>query len=401
MTSYIIAGETVDSEAPVFQQKLADALAAQIRPLCACNEERAKQPMVIAHHTHQGSTRFILRRLPEAGKLHASHCQHFEGIKGLVAFEDLAAGAIRKNPDTDQATLRLGFPLIQAEQRRFATSRDPEQTSSKRPPAPTGLKPLGLLHYMWASSELVRMSGALQTRRNWAVVRNRLLACIMKLGTARHELAPLVFIPQIFELEQKARLESAFRMRLNHASSHREAVLLIGEVKSVENLAVTIKHLPFVQFRADETCRAHLASAWEEVGARQQACAEARVVALLVLMVSRDGVCLIRSLDLMTVTRHWIPFASVAQFELLTVLDQGRRDYDRLLDAGSQTLADVLLIDTGDRGTACLIHPSQMPESQASLLAELQREHQPVWQWNLDEAMPPLPLRAAWRHHAP
>ncbi len=394
MTLYLIDHVACDSEASDFQQRLSFAHEHKIRPLCDCNEERPKQPMVIAHYTRQGTTRFIIRRLPDAGRDHAAACPHFQGSAGLSAMEAFENGAIKRNDATGHSTLRLEFPLVQAERRKFEVQDGPRLDPAAPRPKLHRVKATGLLHYLWAQSELTRMSGPMQGHRNWAVVRGRLLATFAKLATARHALSSLAFIPQIFTVEDKARLESLWRMRINDAQTKKQAVLLIGEVKSVDGHAVTIKHLPFVTLRCGEEGRASLARDWHEVQQRRDAAPASRTIALVVLFVSSSGAVLIRDIALMTTTQHWIPFDTMPDYELLTRFDAERRDYDRILSFGtSGALASAMLIDTGDLGTACVIHHSAPTPAQTALREGLQATSQPLWLWNRDEAMPQLPRR--------
>ena len=73
------------------------------------------------------------------------HCPHIEGIKGLSPLTEFEGGAIKKNVDTGEATLRLGFPLAQAEQRKFSDIDRQEQLAHEPRPRLTRLKPLVLL----------------------------------------------------------------------------------------------------------------------------------------------------------------------------------------------------------------------------------------------------------------
>ena len=401
MTVYLIENLAADSEGTDFQSRLADAHQRRVRPLCACRLEGDKLAMAIAHVQIRGEDRYIIRRLPETGHDHAADCRHHEEPEGISGLRQVRGTAIQHDEDQDTWRLRLDFPLGQRERRLAGINPDPDHAGNPPRPKLGRLRPLGLLHHLWEGADLTRMNGAIQNHRTWNVVRSRLLAFAARQHTSTRDIARLVFIPQTFNPDNKAPLEGALRSHFYEAMADKRAVILIGEVKDVQDRQLIIKHLPFVRLMIGESSRASLAKAWGRAEPLRMGNGHSHIIAIAIVFVEPTGVAMIHDIDLMNVTEQWIPFETMDEHALLASLDQARRTYQKSLSYGTPApISFARLLDTGDKGTACfMVRGGVAPELQGVMDA-LSADGLPLWCWQADEARPDLPARRRFGREA-
>lgn len=392
MTSYIIGDELISSEDAQFQSRLADAHQRRVRPLCTCRDQGHQLAMAIAHLQIKGADRYIIRRLPETGHDHAADCHHHEEPEGLSGLTQVRGTAIQHDEDDDTYKLKLDFPLGQNDRRPPIIDPDTAHGASKPRPKDSRLKPIGLLHHLWHGADLTRMNGGILHHRSWNVVRARLLTFLTRQRTSTRDIAKLAFIPQTFNLEDKTRLEGAMRARLNQAMDQKQALILIGEVKDIQDRQLVIKHLPFARLMIGETARASLARAWSRAEPLRMALEHSHIIAIAIIFVAPTGLALIHDIDLMNVTAQWVPFETMDEHDLLAGFDQARRTYQKSLSYGTPApISFARLLDTGDHGTACFVVRGAISADLQAVMDALSADHLPLWCWQSDESRPDLP----------
>ena len=401
MTVYLIDNLAADSENADFQSRLADAHQRRVRPLCACRLEGEKLAMAIAHVQIRAEDRYIIRRLPETGHDHAADCRHHEEPEGISGLRQVRGTAIQHDEDHDTYKLKLDFPLGRQERRLAEIDPNADHVPNAPRPKVSKLRPLGLLHHLWEGADLTRMNGGILNHRSWNVVRTRLLAFVARQHTSTRDIAKLAFIPQSFSLDDKPRLEGVLRKHLFDAMTRKEAIILIGEVKDVQDRQLIIKHLPFLKLLTGETARASLSKAWSKAEPLRMGNGPSHIIALAIVFIEPTGVAIIHDIDLMNVTDQWIPFETMDEHALLASLDEARRTYQKSLSYGTPApITFARLLDTGDKGTACfMVRGAVAPELQETMDA-LSADGLPVWCWPSDEARPDLPKKRRFGQEA-
>ncbi|MBV1702896.1 MAG: DUF1173 family protein [Hyphomicrobiales bacterium] len=401
MTVYLIDNHAVDSEAPDFQRCLADAHQRRVRPLCTCRHEGDKLAMVLAQVKIKGEDRTIIRRLPGSGHDHAADCRHHEEPEGISGLTQVRGTAIQHDEADDTYKLKLDFPLGRQERRLSEVNPNADHAPNAPRPKVSRLRPLGLLHHLWEGADLTRMNGGILNHRSWNVVRTRLLAFVARQRTSTRDIAKQAFIPQSFTLEDKPRLEGVLRKHFFNAMTRKEAVILIGEVKDVQDRQLIIKHLPFLKLLTGESARSSFAKAWGKAEPLRMAHEHSHIVAIAIVFIEPTGVALVHDIDMMNVTAQWVPFEGMDEHALLASFDHAKRSYQKSLSYGTPAPISVArLLDTGDQGTACfMVREVITPELQAVMVA-LAANDVPLWCWAGNEAQPALPKRRRFVENA-
>ncbi|MDE2116233.1 MAG: DUF1173 family protein, partial [Hyphomicrobiales bacterium] len=179
------------------------------------------------------------------------------------------------------------------------------------------------------------------------------------------------------------------------------AVILIGEVKDVQDRQLIIKHLPFLKLLTGESARSSFAKAWGKAEPLRMAHEHSHIVAIAIVFIEPTGVALVHDIDMMNVTAQWVPFEGMDEHALLASFDHAKRSYQKSLSYGTPAPISVArLLDTGDQGTACfMVREVITPELQAVMVA-LAANDVPLWCWAGNEAQPALPKRRRFVENA-
>lgn len=243
----LVLGNRVASSSITFQDALRDSYLAHARPRCLCAPEAPA--MYVAH---LGDT-FVLKRLPGSGSQHAPWCR--------------SSRETRKDPDSeeahglsiDQATgrtqLHLAFAL-HAPSRRSRSNRDHAAAKTAGAGHRARMTLHDLLVLLWQRAELTRWHPSFAGRRNWAVVRARLLAVARTLWLGDLPLSSRLLIPEVFNRTSWGQIRSrrdSWLQGLQASSSARHLLLAELKTATIESHAcwVTMRHMPDMLLRAD------------------------------------------------------------------------------------------------------------------------------------------------------
>lgn len=116
MRRFEIGGVVLDEADPDLTAAVAAAHRDRVRPLCLC-----RQPGVAMYVARIGD-QHVIKRMPLTGGLHDPECDSYEPPLELSGLGPLMGNAIRLDPETGQAALRLEFSL--------------SRTGSRAPPTP-------------------------------------------------------------------------------------------------------------------------------------------------------------------------------------------------------------------------------------------------------------------------
>lgn len=105
MRRFEVGGVTLDEADPDLAAAVAAAYRDRVRPLCLCRQPGV--PMYVARIGDQ----YVIKRMPLTGGLHDPGCDSYEPPLELSGLGPLMGNAIRLDPETGQAALRLKFSL--------------------------------------------------------------------------------------------------------------------------------------------------------------------------------------------------------------------------------------------------------------------------------------------------
>lgn len=138
MRRFEIAGRILSEDDPTLPATIAAAYRDRIRPLCLCRQPGI--PMYVAAVGEQ----FVVKRMPLSGGQHDPACDSYEPPVDLSGLGPLMGSAIRLDPASGMAALRLEFSLTRTGSRAAPTPGASESTSVKSEARRLSLR--GLLH---------------------------------------------------------------------------------------------------------------------------------------------------------------------------------------------------------------------------------------------------------------
>lgn len=220
MTAFLIAGRRLDLRDPDLERAAALAHALRERPRCLCCDDA---PAMYVSRSGRG---FAIKRMPNTGANHAPHCPS-------------SHPAVAPIPGRASDRARRPFRPFIEDPRLLAQSRSL----------------LHLLQSLWQAAGLTRWHPGFEGKRNWVVVRRRLLTAAAHLQERDDTLLGL-YVPEVFRLEQKDAIRArrvAFWEQLEAWTPHPRHLLLVGELKNIrptsDGYAALVKHLPALPLR--------------------------------------------------------------------------------------------------------------------------------------------------------
>jgi hypothetical protein len=253
---------------------------------------------------------------------------------------------------------------------------------------------LGFLHHVLETAELNKMHKGLHGKRSWNVMRGRILETMRAQATSRYrDLAAFTFAPRIFSPEHKNELFRDWRAVERKAGLEKRSILLFAELKDIDGVQLTFKHLPQRRFTLKADIQKPFLDALERItGLMTGPRGAGHVIACAVVTVGEGDALSIIDIALTAATSHWIPFGSMAEYRLLAACDDHGRSYFKSLDYGQDNaIASLLLTDTGDSGTAIFLIDEQPTDAQSRAMKEIEDKGIPVWRCDIAEGRPALP----------
>lgn len=376
--------------------------------LCLCRKEGV--PIGVGHRRVPVETFYFypLHRTDPAR--HAMGCPHRETAQRCNATPD-SPPVIEVNDD-GKIIVNLASPSY-----RLNTDRGRDEPSPEREDAGPSQgkayrgKLLSLLEVLWTQAELNVWRPWFAGRRNYAVVRARLLEAAAQVNVRRHALAPVLYIPPPFRQDRKAAIQAELDAFLGRLAEQADGKQFYGYVAGLLK-AVEQTDRGSVAFRLGHSALRlwMTAEAWQRANERWfhgtgVTRTEERPMAMLARIERREGrkgpwlgVEDIAVLELAD-TDNWIPVDSDYERQLVDKLVTGKRQFRKPLavEIGEdELLPDFVLEDRADR--TCLEVLGMMSKPEYAAHAEDKRARyqalgQAVWWWNCgtQPAVPPLP----------
>lgn len=359
MPAYKINGKIIDADHNDFRTLLAQAHGSKTRPTCMCLNQGT--PMYIARI---GETYYV-KRMPNTGHQHSIHCDSYQPPLELSGLGEVIGTAINENPDEGTTTIKLDFALNKSPGRTPPVPSGIEKTSVKTDGNKLTIR--AMLHYLYEQAGFNKWSPLMEGKRNWHIIRNYLLQSAVDKTTKGANLSESIYIPEVFYLDKKAEIAQRRNFAINiaaHNKGVRKLMILIGEVKDISpsryGHKIQIKHLPDFPFMLNEDLHKKIMKKYQPELDLWDTLGETHLLTIATFSVNVGGTAAIEEIALINVNQNWIPFESINEYELLSVLhEKGRRFTKGLRYNMPQTkpIATAALSDTNDTATAIYIIP--------------------------------------------
>jgi Protein of unknown function (DUF1173) len=370
-SAYWVNGQTFDVDAPGLAEAIAAGFAERhatqgthIRPCCLCKRDDRGQG--IEMYVAKLGDGLIVKRIPNTGDQHASHCPHFEPAAELSGLGQVRGSAISEDPATGATSLKLDFALTKIAGRSNVPTAGGASDSVKTDGSRLSLR--ALLHYLWDQAELTRWHPGFEGKRSWATVRKQLLNASQNLFTRGEALLCRLHIPEVFSVDQRdainARRVAQFADLAAKAGTPQRLMLLVAEVKEIVparyGFKAVIKHVPDQAFMLDEQLYRRMGRRFESELALWGAADNLHMVMIATFAVSEVGVPTVVELSLMPVTQRWLPVQDAFEAQWIDRLVRAQRSFIKILGYNTQLQqgdASVVLTDTGTEATTLRIAP--------------------------------------------
>lgn len=389
-----IGGKVVREDSPHLQDILRAAYQDRHRPLCLC-----KSPGVPTYIARIG-TQYLVKRMPFTGKAHDSSCPSHEATAGFEAEDGPRHGAVRLDPVSGTAALRLGFSL----------SRSGPRTASEAVRHDAGgvagedgkLSLIGLLHHLWHEAELTSWTARWAGKRHWPVLRWHLLETAGLMTIRGKPLAERLFIPEPFRATAKAAIErrraAALATIQPQSGKPRQLMLLIGEVKSFADARngrrLIIKHMPGFDFLLEDALHRRLRKRFSVELDLWEADPTSHLIAIASFSLRPSGLAAVEEIALMLVASNWVPCASLREKQLVEALARLSIRSVKLPPSRQPAMAPVAILRCAPRPVGLHIASPANDEDFETALQECIATHSEIdhWVWYPDKGgMPPLP----------
>ncbi len=399
MRQFDIAGVVLSEDDPALPAAIAAAYRDRVRPLCLCRQPGI--PMYVAAMGEQ----FVVKRMPLSGGQHDPACDSYEPPVDLSGLGPLMGSAIRLDPDSGMAALRLEFSLTRTGGRAAPTPGASESTSVKSEARRLSLR--ALLHLLWNEAGLTKWTSAWAGKRHWWNIRWHLLEAAKTMLVKGAPLSDVLLVPEPFRAENKDAIEQRRAAALSviqpQRTGPRKLMVLVGEVKEFQAARgghrLVVKHLPGFPFLLDDRSWARVQTRFEAELALWAANDASYLIAVATFGLNAAGLAIVEEIALMVVADNWIPYESAQELRLVEALAKTREQSIkglRFASAADQPIVAALLMQHRPRPLALFVVPTSADESYEAALAELiaTRPEMDSWIWHVGQGeMPALPVR--------
>lgn len=397
-----ILGHDYAADSDALQRALAKVYDGGPRPRCLCRSGGVE--MYVARHG-----RFIVKRMPDTGSLHHPSCPSYEPEATDSGLGELVGDAVLE-AEPGHIELRVAFPWTHALGAGSPRSREALEASAEIEAPRRRMSLRAVAHYLFERAGFNRWMPAMRGKRSQAVIHKYLMEATANVVVKGLPLAQRLYVPEAFN--EATRSEVARRRQeklavLQPAEGRLPLVLLIGEYKSAESLAgsvrVWIKHMPDVPLWVDRRIWTRIERTFASVLEARGIDSGARPRAVLVALIRarREHTYEIDTACLMLVSQQWIPIEGVHELPLIHALIEQERRFLKPLRYDATTAGqfpNALLLDVGARPVPLHVtSPFASPAEQASktrALAAAAVHGDTPWVWGSDRPMPALPPRA-------
>jgi hypothetical protein len=383
-----------DSNSDDIQSILQQAYADKHRPKCLCVS--AGVPLYIAKVNNS----YILKRMPNTGGAHSPGCVSYEPPHELSGLGEVLGQAIQENPESGEVALKFDFALTKRGGKAPPPSSGKEHDSVATDGKKLTLR--GLLHYLYEQGKLNYWLPK-ERATNWYFVRKQLLRAASDKSAKRQELTKTLYIPETYNLDNKKDIQARRNEQLSHLNSKeggQNLMIVIGEIKSIEkaryDYKLIAKHCPDYHFFMNEDVHKRLNNRFiKELELWNLYGDQCHLMFICTILKTASDLPLIQEISVMLVNKHWIPFESKYEYEVIEEMMECKRQFIKGLRYNlptSKPLASIVAVDTTPKPTAMYIIPSNESEQYTQSIEQMIEESDYAsWQWEVEKAMPNLP----------
>jgi hypothetical protein len=395
MSTYKIGDMTVNAEDQNIQQILTDAYQSKKRPFCVC------LPQGIEMYIAKVENRYIVKRMPNSGGRHSPDCESYEPPAELSGLGEVLGNAIQENPEDGQTILKFDFSLSKRPGKAAPIPSGVEKDSVKSDGKKLTLR--GTLHYLFEEAGFNRWTPSMNGKRNWYNIRKFLLNAAGGKEAKKQSLIDILYIPEMFNLDQKADIEARRRSKLaplmNQKQGLKQLMIVIGEIKEIGEARyghkIIFKHLPDFHFLLDKDIYKRINKRFSRELELWNGIEDSHLICIATFGITTSGFAAIEELSLMNVNNQWIPFENLYEIRLIEEMISAKRKFIKGLRynlPSDQPLASLIAADTLPKPTAMyIIPPSESDEYETSILNLIAESDLQSWNWNTEVAMPELP----------
>jgi hypothetical protein len=400
---YDIAGQRWVKDTPGFAEAIAHALEQRLRPRCLCRRNPDGQGIEMYVARLVGG--YIVKRMPNTGSQHATHCPSYEPPAEFSGIGPLLGSAIVENPVTGVTALRLDFPMTKLPGRHVQPAAGSASSSSVASQSQKlGLR--ALLHYLWDQAELTHWKPGFAGRRHWATVRRHLLQAAENKTTHGQSLQASLYIPEVFSVKQRDAIQTR-RHQLWARSAPRlgqpqPLLLMVAEVKEIVPTRyghrAVIKHLPDQAFALDHALYRRLGRSFKRELTLWGMEPDLHLLMVATIRVDEAGTPCIMEVSVMLTTSQWLPVDDGWDQQLVEALVRQGRSFIKGLrynNQGDQGLVCASLLDCG--AMPCPLFIDREHCAEVEMLIEFfgppPDPGEPLWRWDPTLGdIPALPL---------
>lgn len=397
MSIYAYEGSRFEAGSQEAQSILRKAHAAKRRPHCLCVPGDGP-PMYVA----KIEERFVLKRMPGTGAMHAGTCESFEPPAELTGLGDVIGSAIQLDPESGNTNLKLDFSLKKVPGRAPPSASGVDADTVRTDGQKLTLR--GLLHYLWDEGGLTHWPPGHEGRRTWVSVHRALTEASAGKSAKGHRLNDRLLIPEPFQAEHKVEIATRRSAHLAAAMANpgRELFIMVAELKALEagrsGFRAVVKQMPDYPVLIDTELNKRLQKRFAAELAMWDAVEEAKLMMVATFTVPGHGAATLEELAVMVVDSHWLPFETMLEKQLADELIAGGRRFQKGLRYNlpmNRPLASFVLLDAGPEPIAMYVVPANADEEYRVALAELSStKHAGSWIWETqDGERPAIPER--------
>jgi len=399
MRRFDIAGGKLSENDPALPAAIAAAYRDRVRPLCLCREPGI--PMYVAAIGEQ----FVVKRMPLSGAHHDPACDSYEPPVDLSGLGPLMGSAIRLDPASGLAALRLEFSLTRTGNRAAPTPGAGAATSVKSETRRLSLR--GLLHLLWNEAGLTKWTSAWAGRRHWWNIRYHLIEAARTMLVKGAPLSEVLLIPEPFRAADKDAIEQRRAAALSavqpQKAGPRKLMVLVGEIKEFQAARsghrLVVKHLPAFPFLLDDRAWTRVQARFETELALWAANDASHLIVVATFGMNAAGLAIVEEIALMVVAENWIPYETAQELRLVEALAKAREQSIKGLRYASpadQPIVAALLMQHRPRPLALFVVPASADDAYEAALEEMiaARPEMDSWIWHVGQGeMPALPVR--------
>lgn len=317
-----------------FHNTLASWYKVNAKPMCMCRPDEKGHGIecyiakLSANKSKSGEDLYIVKKMPDSGRLHSPSCSHYQLPESLSGKVSLSDNTIQEDSESGFTKIKTSISfaskknrLGQAVEEDNKVTRDSAQSIGLRE---SQLSLLGILHYLLDSTNLNRWSPKMAGKRHYGLLRFLLNQQADRTIAKSSMLSDRLFIPPVYSAERKEKnddLMQSFIESLTPNKTESPVGIVIGQFREFgrhyNSATMSLKHVDYC-FNIN-IGTSDVVNRLEKKNSEIFDIAEVHQFPVLVIatVINRAGILFAKRLDFQLLSREFLPI--------------GPRDYERRL----------------------------------------------------------------------